>query len=305
MKQQHYHPVDYYLIADPSYWPLFGSIGIFCALVGFINILHNHIIGTYLAIVGVLLLAFTMAGWFGAVIKESVNGLHSKQMDRTYRWGMLWFIVSEVALFFIFFLALFYTRMFTVPELGGEPGAILHDLLMASSAYTHKLLWPNFQSTWPLLQNPNPKMFVGPKDVMDTWGIPAVNTLILLSSAVTVTWAHWGLKKNRRWQVNLGLALTVGLGLFFISMQAHEYYLAYSEYNLTLASGIYGTTFFMLTGLHAMHVTMGVIMLTTILMRCIRGHFLPQHHFAFEAVSWYWHFVDVVWLFLFLFVYWL
>ena len=140
---------------------------------------------------------------------------------------------------------------------------------------------------------------------METWGIPAINTLILLSSAVTVTFAHWGLKKNRRWQVNLGLALTVALGLFFISMQAHEYYLAYTEYKLTLKSGIYGSTFYLLTGLHAMHVTMGVIMLTTILMRCIRGHFLPEHHFAFEAVSWYWHFVDVVWLFLFIFVYWI
>ncbi len=303
MKQK-YQPVDYYLIADPSYWPLFGSIGIFCSVLGLVNVLHDNTIGIYLCFVGVLLLAFTMAGWFGAVIKESVLGLHSKRMDLTYRWGMLWFIVSEVALFFIFFTALFYSRVFTIPILGGEPGVLLQDLLMSGSVYTHKLLWPSFQAAWPLLKNPNPSLFVAPKQVMDTWGIPAINTFILLSSAVTVTWAHWGLKKNRRWQLNLGLVVTVALGLFFISMQAHEYYLAYSEYGLTLGSGIYGTTFFMLTGLHAMHVTMGVIMLTTILMRCIRGHFLPEHHFAFEAVSWYWHFVDVVWLFLFLFVYW-
>lgn len=300
-----YQPVNYYYVAEPSYWPLFGSIGIFSTVIGLVNMLHDNAIGIYLSFIGVLLLAFTMAGWFGAVIKESIAGLHSHQMDRTYRWGMVWFIVSEVSLFGAFFFALFYIRMFSVPDLGGAPTQFAQDLLLAGSAYTHKLLWPNFQSVWPLLNPPNATLFPGPKEVMYTWGIPAINTLILLSSAVTVTWAHWGLKKNRRWQVNLGLVVTVALGLFFVSMQAHEYYLAITEYNLTLHSGIYGTTFYMLTGLHAFHVTMGVIMLSTILMRCLRGHFMAEHHFAFEAVSWYWHFVDVVWLFLFLFVYWL
>jgi cytochrome c oxidase subunit 3 len=300
-----YQPVNYYFIAEPSYWPLFGSLGVFSSVLGLVNVLHNNVIGIYLSFIGVLLLAFTMAGWFGVVIKESVAGLHSRQMDRTYRWGMLWFIVSEVSLFGAFFFALFYIRMFAIPELGGEPTQFAQGLLLAGSTYTHKLLWPNFQAVWPLLKNPNTTLFPGPNQVMETWGIPAINTFILLSSAVTVTWAHWGLKKNRRWQMNLGLVMTVALGLFFISMQAHEYYLACTEYKLTVYSGIYGTTFYLLTGLHAFHVTMGVIMLATILMRCIRGHFLPEHHFAFEAVSWYWHFVDVVWLFLFLFVYWI
>lgn len=304
MKEK-YQPVDYYYVAAPSYWPLFGSIGIFLSVIGFVNVLHDNVIGIYLCFVGVLLLAFTMAGWFGTVIKESVTGLHSRQMDRTYRWGMVWFIVSEVALFGAFFFALFYIRMFAVPELGGTQTQLAKDLLMVGSEYTHKLLWPQFQAVWPLLKNPNATLFPGPLQVMETWGIPAINTFILLSSAVTVTWAHWGLKKNRRWQVNLGLVLTVALGLFFVSMQAHEYYLAGYEYHLTLGSGIYGTTFYLLTGLHAFHVTMGVIMLAIILMRSIRGHFLPEHHFGFEAVSWYWHFVDVVWLFLFMFVYWL
>lgn len=304
MKQK-YQPVDYYLIADPSYWPLFGTLGIFGTVLGIVNMLHNNTIGIYLAFVGILLLAFTIAGWFGAVIKESVAGLHSKKMDSSYRWGMVWFIVSEFALFFVFFMALFYVRIFSIPELGGAPTEFAKELLLNGSVYTHKLIWPQFQSVWPLLVNPSNTLFPGPAQVMDTWGIPAINTFILLSSAVTVTWAHWGLKKGRRWQVNLGLALTVALGLFFVSMQAHEYYMAIVEYGLTLHSGIYGATFYMLTGLHCMHVTMGIIMLTTILMRSLRGHFLVDHHFAFEAVSWYWHFVDVVWLFLFLFVYWL
>src|SRR5579863_1586104 len=126
MKPKYQH-VDYYLIADPSYWPLFGSIGIFCSVLGLVNMLHENTIGIYLAFIGILLLAFTMAGWFGTVIKESLAGLHSKRMDLTYRWGMFWFIVSEVALFFVFFLALFYTRIFTIPLLGGELGTMLQD----------------------------------------------------------------------------------------------------------------------------------------------------------------------------------
>lgn len=299
------NPTNHYYIADPSYWPLFGSLGVFSTVVGFVNILHNNNLGIYLSCLGALLLAITIAGWFGAVVKENLSGLHSQQMDRTYRWAMVWFIVSEVSLFGAFFFALFYVRIFSVPELGGVPTQFAKDLWLHGSFFTHKLLWPNFQAAWPLLQNPSANLFPGPKQVMDTWGIPAINTFILLSSAVTVTWAHWGLKKNRRWQVNLGLAITVALGLVFVSMQAHEYYIAGSEYHLTLNSGIYGTTFYLLTGLHAFHVSLGVALLTIILVRCLRGHFLPTQHFAFEAVSWYWHFVDVVWLFLFLFVYWM
>lgn len=304
MKQK-YQPVDYYYVADPSYWPLFGSFGIFSTVLGVVNMLHHNKIGIVLCFTGVLLLAFTIAGWFGAVIKESVAGLHSKQMDRSYRWCMVWFIVSEISLFSVFFMALFYTRVFSVPDLGGDTPELIKNLWMNGSVYTHKLLWPQFKSVWPLLTNPNATLFPGPKQVMETWGIPAINTLILLTSGATVTWAHWGLKKNRRGHLFWGLVFTVALGLFFISMQANEYYKAFMEYGLSLHSGIYGSTFYMLTGLHAMHVTMGVIMLATILARCVRGHFMPEHHFAFEAVSWYWHFVDVVWLFLFLFVYWL
>ena len=254
---------------------------------------------------GVALLITTMFGWFGKVIHESESGLHSHQMDRTYRWGMLWFIVSEIFLFGVFFGALFYTRIFTLPELSGTGSALAKDLLFYRGDITHKLLWPNFQNIWPLLKNPGPELFTAPKEVIYTWGIPALNTVLLLSSAVTVTWAHWALKKGNRKQLIIGLLCTILLGAIFEGFQAHEYIEAYTDFSLTLASGIYGTTFFTLTGLHAMHVSVGVIMLTIILIRCIKGHFLPEHHFAFEAVSWYWHFVDVVWLILFVFVYWL
>lgn len=299
-----YEPVNYYFIADPSFWPIIGSMGLFSTVLGLVQILHNKAIGPYLLVLGFALLLTTMFGWFGRVIHESVEGLHSLQMDRTYRWAMLWFIVSEIALFAVFFIALFYTRIFSIPELGNEPFTFAKDLFLFRGSATHHYLWPNFQSAWPLLTNPNPKLFPGPESVIKTWGIPALNTFLLLSSALTVTWAHWGLKKNNRKQLIIGLICTILLGAIFEGFQAYEYTEAYTELNLTLASGIYGTTFFTLTGLHAMHVSIGIIMLTVILIRSIKGHFLPEHHFAFEAVSWYWHFVDVVWLFLFVFVYW-
>lgn len=299
-----YQPVNYYFIADPSFWPIVGSMGLFCSVLGFVQILHKASFGPHILLLGLALLVTTMFGWFGRVINESVQGLHSLQMDRTYRWAMLWFIVSEVALFSVFFIALFYTRIFNIPELSNQPFMFAKDLMLHKGGATHNYLWPHFQSAWPLLTNPNPSMFHGPEGVIKTWGIPALNTILLLSSALTVTWAHWGLKKGNRTQLIVGLILTVLLGATFEGFQAFEYTEAYTELNLTLASGIYGTTFFTLTGLHAMHVSIGIIMLTVILIRCFKGHFLPEHHFAFEAVSWYWHFVDVVWLFLFIFVYW-
>lgn len=300
-----FQPVNYYFIADPSYWPMIGCLGLFTTVLGLVQTLHQSTFGPYIMAAGILALIFTMYGWFGAVIKESLQGLHSEQMDKTYRWGMFWFIVSEIALFLSFFLALFYTRIFGIPELGGDPWHFAQALNMYKGGATHEYLWPHFESVWPLLKNPNPALFKGPEAVIYTWGIPALNTLLLLSSAVTVTWAHWGLKKGNHKQVIIGLMMTIMLGIIFEGFQAHEYHEAYTELGLTLASGIYGTTFFTLTGLHALHVSMGIIMLTIILIRCMRRHFLPEHHFAFEAVSWYWHFVDVVWLFLFIFVYWL
>ncbi len=290
-----YHPTQRYFLPAPSKWPLIGSCGLFFLLIGIINLIHGHAYGHYFFMIGAVLLAYMMFGWFSAVIDESEHGLHSKQMDRTYRWGMVWFIVSEVAFFGIFFGALFYVRYVAVERLGGQLG---YD-------FTHTTLWPQFKAAWPLLKNPNPALFPDPLEVIPAWGIPAINTFILLSSAVTVTWAQWGLQRNRRWQMNVGLIVTIVLGLIFLSCQAYEYTEAYTQLNLTLHSGVYGTTFFMLTGFHAAHVTIGLVMLTVILCRCIKGHFRPEHHFGFEAVSWYWHFVDVVWLFLFIFVYWL
>jgi cytochrome c oxidase subunit 3 len=201
---------------------------------------------------------------------------------------MSWFIFSEVMFFGAFFGALFFMRVISIPDLG----SLAHS----------KMLWPNFTAAWPTAGPGLAGMQFTP---MEAWGIAAINTLILLTSGATVTWAHWGLKKDRRWQLILGLILTIGLGITFLILQGYEYYHAYYHQGLTLGAGAYGATFFLLTGFHGFHVTVGTIMLIVILGRCLAGHFKPEHHFGFEGVSWYWHFVDVVWLLLFIFVYWL
>ncbi len=290
------HQKGTYYLPEPTHWPIIGSIAILCLLGGAANWLHHKIYGPYMFLFGAFLLAFMMYGWFGTVMKENRRGLLAdKQVDRSFRWGMIWFIFTEVMFFGTFFGTLYYSRNFVVPWLGGA----------GSGAMSHLLLWPNFHGTWPVYQTPNPALFTGPKAIMETWGIPAINTAILLSSGVTITFAHWGMLKDRRKLMIIAQILTIILGISFLGMQAHEYWLAYTVKGLKLTSGIFGTTFFMLTGFHAMHVTVGTIMLITILYRMIKGDFTKHNHFGFEAVSWYWHFVDVVWLALFIFVYWM
>lgn len=292
-----HHSGGYYL-PNPSYWPIIGSIAIFCLLVGAANWLHGNIIGPILFFAGAIVLAVMLFGWFGTVISETRAGLlQDPQVDRSFRWGMVWFIFSEVMFFGAFFGALFYTRVLSVPWLSGEGSN--------AAIMTHMLLWPQFTQSWPLYQTPNPALFAGPREVMSAWGIPAINTAILLTSGVTITIAHWGVLKNRRVQMIIAQLATILLGIAFLCLQAHEYWEAYSLLNLKLSAGIYGTTFFMLTGFHGLHVTIGTIMLIVILWRMLKGDFNSQEHFGFEAASWYWHFVDVIWLILFVFVYWL
>jgi len=224
-------------------------------------------------------------------VQESLNNCYNKQVDASFRIGMFWFIASEVFFFLSFFGALFYIRNIALPWLGGEG-------YLGNSS----ILYNQFEATWP---SQGPDALGGELTPMAAWGIPSINTLILLSSGATITWAHWGLKTEQQRHLVIGLAATIALGLLFVVLQAVEYGHAYGELNLTLRSGIYGSTFYMLTGFHGFHVTMGAIMLIVIFVRSVKGHFSPHNHFAFEAVAWYWHFVDVVWLGLFIFVYWL
>ncbi len=285
-------PDDYY-VPHGTHWPIIGSIGLTTTVVGFARYLHGAELT--MMFLGVAILIFMLYGWFGQVINESLGGYYNKQVDMSFRWGMGWFIFSEVMFFGAFFGALFYARTFSIPWLGGA----------SNNDATAWLLWPDFEATWPLLAVPLADKFAVAKEAMGAWGLPALNTAILLTSGLTVTLAHRALKRQDRVWLVYWLFATVALGSLFVSLQAVEYVVAYRELNLRLDSGIYGSTFFMLTGFHGFHVTMGVIMLLVILIRSMKGHFSPENHFAFEAVAWYWHFVDVVWLGLFIFVYWI
>ncbi len=284
-----------YFIPEPSRWPIVGTLALFTSFIGGGIMLNGSGFGTFILGLGIAALIYLFAGWFSDVISESLSGNYNKQVDISFRWGMSWFIFSEVMFFAAFFGALFYARVLSVPWLGGEGAKFV----------THAVLWPDFQATWPLMMSPDSSVYMTIKEVIPAWGIPALNTAILLASGVTVTIAHHALKHNNRKALCWWLAATVLLGFIFVFFQAEEYVHAYKDLDLTLGSGIYGSTFFMLTGFHGFHVTMGAIMLTIILARAIKGHFTPENHFAFEAVAWYWHFVDVVWLGLFVFVYWI
>ena len=287
-----------YYLPEPSKWPLVGSIGLFLSTGGFAYALTSGVDGNMgnmtIMYAGFLVLAYMLFGWFGQVIDESEAGKYDGQVDTSFRMGMMWFIFSEVMFFAAFFGALFYMRTLSGPWLDGA----------GNNAMTGALLWPNFTFEWPMLSMPG-EGYDKPTGLIPTWGVPFYNTLILLTSGVTVTWAHHALKKGERKQLIIGLALTVALGFLFVFFQIEEYMHAYGDLNLKLSSGSYGSTFFMLTGFHGLHVTIGAIMLTVMLVRSIKGHFTEKNHFAFEAAAWYWHFVDVVWLGLFVVVYWL
>ncbi len=283
---------DYY-VPHGTHWPIIGSIGLTTTVVGFARFLHGS--EMTVMFVGIAILIFMLYGWFGQVIDESIAGLYNKQVDMSFRLGMGWFIFSEVMFFGAFFGALFYARAYSIPWLGGA----------SNNDATAWLLWPDFEAVWPLLEAPMVDKYESAKEAMGAWGLPAINTALLLTSGLTVTLAHHALRRDDRVRLVYWLFATVALGFLFVGLQALEYSHAYGELNLRMDSGIYGSTFYMLTGFHGFHVTMGATMLLVIMIRAMKGHFTPDNHFGFEAVAWYWHFVDVVWLGLYIFVYWL
>jgi cytochrome c oxidase subunit III len=285
---------DSYFIPEPSRWPIISATGVFVLLFGFILFINDIGAGSTIIVAGLLMVAYIFFGWFGTVIDENLKGSYGPQVSTSFRHGMFWFITSEVFFFLTFFGCLYYLRNVAVPYLGGE-----------GHLGKSNLLWDGFQAAWPLINLPDATNYTPAKEAMGAGGIPLWNTIILLSSGGTLTWAHWGLKKDSKNQLVFGLILTVALGMLFFSLQAYEYAHAYTEMNLRLTSGIYGSMFYMLTGFHGLHVTIGTIMLIVITIRSIKNHFTEENHFAFEAVAWYWHFVDVVWIGLYFFVYWL
>jgi cytochrome c oxidase subunit 3 len=280
-RQQHY------AVPQPMPWPIMGAASLFLMALGAVLVFNSMSGGWVPIAAGFVLLLYMMVRWFGDVIRESEAGVYGRWEDVSFRWGMSFFILSEVMFFAAFFGALFWTRTISVPNL--------------ATIESNALLWPGFGAHWPSAGPAFTETF----ETMHAWGLPALNTFLLLSSGVTITIAHWALKENKRALLNLFMFFTIALGVTFLFVQAYEYTHAYHELNLKLSTGVYGSTFFMLTGFHGFHVTVGAIMLTVIFFRCLKGHFTPEHHFAFEGVAWYWHFVDVVWLGLFIFVYWL
>ena len=283
----------YYFVPAPSRHPAMAALGLFFVIFGASRWINGEDWGSWVLLLGVLVWAFTLQQWFRQAIGESETGLYSQRIDTSFRWSMSWFIFSEVMFFSAFFGALYYVRSITLPSLGSLDNAVL---------------WPDFKAVWPSAApgfTGSPARTIEPFTTMGPWPIPTLNTLILLSSGVTVTIAHHALIANARARAIVFMWFTVLLGATFLGFQIYEYIHAYHELNLKLTSGAYGSTFFMLTGFHGFHVFVGMLMLLFITLRIMRGHFTPERHFGFEGAAWYWHFVDVVWLGLYVVVYWL
>lgn len=286
MSAQHAN-APYYFVPGPSKWPAIAGTSLLVMMLGASGWVNDASWGGYATFAGLLGFLVVLYYWFGDAIAESEGGMYSKRIDASYRWSMSWFIFSEVMFFAAFFGALFYARSIAMPWLG--------DL-------DNKILWPDFAAHWG---NVGPAGTVEPFTTMGPFWIPTINTALLLLSGVTLTISHHAIRENQRGKTAFWLAATILLGAIFMGFQVYEYIHAYTELNLKLTSGVYGSTFFLLTGFHGFHVTLGAIMLSVVLYRVLKGHFTADNHFAFEGAAWYWHFVDVVWLGLYVVVYWL
>ncbi|GIX23310.1 MULTISPECIES: cytochrome c oxidase subunit 3 [Caldimonas] len=289
----HQGQTPYYFVPGPSRHPVMAAIGLFFVILGAGQWVNGHTWGAYSLLFGLLWWVVVLFQWFGDAIRESESGLYSDRIDVSYRWSMSWFIFSEVMFFAAFFGALYWARVHAVP--------MLADL-------NHQILWPDFKALWPSQQpgvTASPAGTVEPFQTMGPWPLPTINTALLLASGVTLTIAHHALRENQRGKTIAFMWLTILLGATFLVVQGYEYMHAYRDLNLKLSSGIYGSTFFMLTGFHGFHVFVGMLMLLFITLRLHKGHFTAERHFGFEGAAWYWHFVDVVWLGLYVVVYWM
>jgi cytochrome c oxidase subunit III len=284
---------SHYYVPQPSRHPAFAAFGLFFVIFGAANWINGVDWGKYSLTFGLLWLFWVLFQWFRDAARESEGGAYGRKIDLSFRWSMSWFIFSEVMFFGAFFTALWWMRAHSVPALGG---------------LENSLLWPDFKAVWPSVApgtTASPAGIIEPFEVMTPFWLPTINTALLLSSGVTLTIAHHALRAGHRGTTLLWMWLTVILGFTFVCVQGYEYFHAYHEMNLKLSSGAYGSTFFMLTGFHGFHVIVGMLMLFFITIRLMKGHFTADRHFGFEGAAWYWHFVDVVWLFLYTLVYWL
>ncbi|MGC3984872.1 MAG: cytochrome c oxidase subunit 3 [Pseudorhodoferax sp.] len=283
----------YYFVPGPSRHPIMAAIGLFFVILGAGQWINGHDWGKWSLAFGLLFWWVVLYQWFRDAVAESEGGLYGRKIDLSYRWSMSWFIFSEVMFFGAFFTALWWMRVHSVPVLGSLDNA---------------LLWPDFKAVWPSMAagvTASPANIVEPFQAMTPFWLPTINTALLLSSGVTLTIAHHALQHGDRAKTITWMWATVILGIVFLCVQGYEYVHAYRDLNLKLNSGPYGSTFFMLTGFHGFHVLVGMLMLLFITLRLMKGHFTKERHFGFEGAAWYWHFVDVVWLGLYVLVYWL
>lgn len=283
----------YYFVPHPSRHPAFAAFGLFFVILGAAQWINGAGWGKWAVLFGMLWLFGVLFQWFRDAVRESEGGQYGRKIDLSFRWSMSWFIFSEVMFFGAFFTALWWMRAHSVPALGG---------------LDNSLLWPDFKAVWPTMApgaTASPGGIIDPFETMGPWPLPTINTGLLLTSGVTLTIAHHALIAGNRAKTILWMWITVILGATFVGVQGYEYFHAYSDLNLKLTSGAYGSTFFLLTGFHGFHVIVGMLMLLFITLRLMAGHFTPQRHFGFEGAAWYWHFVDVVWLGLYILVYWL
>ena len=283
----------YYFVPSPSSHPAMAALGLFFVILGAGQWINGVGWGEYSLILGMVIWLYTLFIWFKQAIGESESGLYSERVDVSFRWSMSWFIFSEVMFFAAFFGALYWARVHSIPVLGN---------------LDHQVLWPDFKAIWPSAGGGitgSPANTVEPFATMGPWPIPTINTAILLTSGLTLTIAHHALLASNRAKTIAWMWITVLLGITFVGFQAYEYIHAYRDLNLKLTSGIFGSTFFLLTGFHGFHVFVGMLMLLFITLRLQKGHFTADRHFGFEGAAWYWHFVDVVWLGLYFLVYWL
>lgn len=283
----------YYFVPGPSRHPAMASFGLFFVILGAGQWVNGSAWAPYVLAFGLLFWLWVLKSWFGDAIRESESGLYSDRIDMSYRWSMGWFIFSEVMFFAAFFGALYWARVHSVPSLG---------------SLENSLLWPDFKALWPSTSpgaTASPAGTVEAFSTIGPWPLPTINTALLLLSGVTLTIAHHALIAGNRAKTIAYMWATVLLGVVFLIVQGYEYVHAYRDLNLKLSSGIFGSTFFMLTGFHGFHVFVGMLMLLFITLRLQKGHFTPERHFGFEGAAWYWHFVDVVWLGLYVVVYWM
>jgi cytochrome c oxidase subunit 3 len=283
----------HYFVPEPSPFPALTSLGLFFVILGASQWVNDVDWGKYSLMLGMVIWLGVLFKWFSTAIAESEGGHYGHKVDLSFRWSMSWFIFSEVMFFGAFFSALWWARIHSVPMLANPENA---------------LLWPGFKAVWPSVAagvTASPAGIIEPFQTMTPFWLPTINTALLLSSGVTLTIAHHALIANQRAKTIAFMWLTVALGFVFLCVQGYEYFHAYHELNLKLTSGMYGSTFFMLTGFHGFHVFLGMLMLLFITLRLQKGHFTPEKHFGFEGAAWYWHFVDVVWLGLYILVYWL